>query len=208
MRVVNVIGDVMPRPHRAIPGRLRKGVMGHRFGVDDRWGHVLGHTPQEIAPSFLGDRPEHIAVAKQVGFRFPYQFAVGGDRGHEDLDGVVWQCLPLDVIAPHARDASDDYVSVGWIGDFRYFPPSQKQFRAAAELVAALTSALGLDPYKTVKGHGEVSECHDGTKAPGKSNACPGDFWQMNVFRDEVSELMRQRAYDPLLEMGIVIDAP
>ena len=148
------------------------GIMIHRCGIEDRWGHVLGYDGASIVKAFTG-KGEWPAVAAAVGSKMPYGYLVGGDRGPVELDGVVWQCLPDDVVGPNARAASSRFLSVGVIADLRYKSMSPKQRASLVKLSAALRIEHDV-PARMVKGHGEVLSAHDGSKAPDKSNACPG----------------------------------
>ena len=70
---------------------------------------------------------------------------------------------------------------------------------------AKLCVARGWDPYKCIKGHGEVAGAHGGEKAPGKREACPGlSKKQLNAFRDDVAMLMKDTGLRSLHDSGLV----
>ena len=52
----------------------------------------MGETPEEIRKALLRD-PE---TRRYIGYKFPYHFVV-------TPEGTVYQTLPLDVVAPHAK---------------------------------------------------------------------------------------------------------
>ena len=64
---------------------------------------------------------------------------------------------------------------------------------------------LKLDPYKSIKGHGEVPGAHGGKKAPGQPYACPGDCVQMNLVRDDVAQVIASRSRSFLADHGLAV---
>lgn len=188
MLVRNVTVQVSDRRYQR---RLEdpRGIMLHRIGVDLKQGIVIGHDAISICDAFRGRNAEFVEVGEATGLQLPYTFLIGGDLGPPDLDGVIWQCLPLDEIGWHARGASGQFVGIGLIGDFRTIPASPSQWASAIQLVWRLCSAFGL-PSGAVWGHGEVDGTHDGSKAPGKPYACPGDLLPMDQFRAEIGRIL------------------
>lgn len=168
------------------------GVMVHRVGVDLKTGVVIGHDALEIAEAFIGKNPRWKSVAKVTGNQNAYTFYVGGDLGPTNLDGHVWQALPIDEVGHHARRWSRYHIGIAMVGDFRVRPPSDKQWNAAVDLCSDLCLLFGVIS-KRVVGHGEVEGAHGGGKAPGKRGACPGDLWDMHAFREAVRQEMRRK---------------
>lgn len=173
-----------------------KGIMVHRVGVDltARPLTVIGHTALEICQVFQGKVKHLLDVARATGYQNPYTVMIGGDHVAADHDGTIWQVMPLDEVGWHARRWSPGYIGVACIGDFRVQPPSRRQRAALVFTLAVLCGRLGLDPYKHIKGHGEVPGAHDGTKAPGQPNACPGDLLDMLLVKDDVALVRKARS--------------
>ena len=169
-----------------------RGLMIHRCGIDLKSGVVIGYDAVEICDAFTGRDERWPTVAKATNGQNPYTFYVGGDRGHADLHGQVWQALDLNEIGHHGRGCSSTHIGIGLIGDFRVDMPGAKQWGAAVSLCADLCLMLGLAPSRVV-GHGEVDEAHGGSKAPGQPAACPGDRLVMGVFRESLSGVMKTR---------------
>ncbi len=169
-----------------------RGLMIHRCGVDLKTGAVLGLEAVEICDAFTGRVPRWHDVAAVTGRQNPYTFYVGGDRGHSDLQGKIWQALELTEIGHHARKFSRAYIGIGLIGDFRVVPPEAKQWGAAVSLCANLCLMLGLS-WRRVFGHGEMPGAHGGDKAPGRPAACPGDLLPMGSFRETLGAVMSKR---------------
>jgi hypothetical protein len=165
------------------------GLMIHRVGVDLQSGVVLGYDARSICDAFLGRAPRWAEVAKITGSENAYTLFVGGDLGPAELDGHIWQALPLDELGHHARRFSGDYLGIGCIGDFRERPPSPKQLANLVSICADLCLALGLGAAGVV-GHGEIRGAHGGAKAPGKPAACPGDLLGLDGLRSMISEEM------------------
>ncbi len=82
--------------------------------------------------------------------------------------------------------------------------PSQAQYFSLVDLLAEIVLAFGWDPYKKIKGHGEVEGSHDGSKAAGAANACPGDKLNMFVLRDDVNRLAKEGARRRLNSAGLI----
>jgi len=193
MPAVEVIIDRV-RDHKAQPRSIDaiNGLMLHRCGIDLKAGLFVGHDALEICDAFTGRDPRWPDVAQATGHQNHYTFFVGGDRGHADLHGQVWQALELGEIGHHARVYSASHIGIGLIGDFRVDTPGEKQWRAAVSLCADLCLMLGLPP-RAVVGHGECREAHGGDKAPGEPAACPGGRLSMSAFRSAVTDTMAER---------------
>lgn len=206
MQIENIIDYADDGKHRQRDWKKIEGIMLHRCGVDLETEVVLGHDGRSVCDAFLGRVPKWIEAAKATGSQNAYTFFIGGDLGSSEYDGKIWQALPLNEVGYHGRRFSLPYVGVGLIFDGRYKSASDLQYDAAIDLVADLCVALGLDPYKCVKGHGEVKGAHGGSKAPGRPAACPGHkkYINLNILRDDVAVIMRDRARRRLYEAGII----
>jgi len=175
-----------------LPSRrcARHGIMVHRCGVDKQTGHTLALTGPEFIAAFSGGVPE---ASNIVGGTMPYTFVIGGPTDANASNGVVWQCLPIDVIGWHGRRCSSEYIGVGVVGDFRFHEPTTAQWDSLVDLCSDLSVAVGFPPPKVI-GHGEARSAHDGTKAPGKPGACPGAKLNLDELRREVTERCRSAA--------------
>ncbi len=206
LQVIDVIDQVYDGKDNERDWEAAEGIMLHRCGVDLKWGNVLGYTGLEVAKAFIGQKPEWAEVAKATGGQNAYTIMVGSDLGPPEFNGKVWQCLPMDEIGWHGRRFSRGYIGYSWIADPRKKPLSESAWNTMVELCARTCVARNWDPYKAVKGHGEVPGSHDGSKAPGKNNACPGLSQQkLNVFRDDVAVRMRQQGLLSLKDAGVVL---
>ena len=187
-----IIETVRDHRYQHRPMSSVKGIMLHRVGVDLVTGIVIGYEAVEICDAFCGRQPRWHRVAAVTGGQNPYTFYVGGDRGHLDLHGKLWQALELTEIGHHGRSASRSHIGIGLIGDFRVQPPGAKQWGAAVSLCADLCLTYDV-PSKRVVGHGEVPSAHGGEKAPGRGAACPGHLLPMDVFRQQVAQVRLKR---------------
>ncbi len=188
------------------------GLMIHRCGVDGQTGVVLGYDAVSICDHFTGADKTYPEVARATGSQNAYTFFIGGDFGPENLDGQIWQALPLTEIGHHARRFSRPYIGIGCIGDFRVGhgqPPSSRQWGSCLELCSLLCLYFRLQPTQ-VKGHGEVRGAHGGNKAPGRSAACPGDQFDVEQLRDEIAQRMVEQSASSarlrLAASGLVFD--
>ena len=87
-------------------------------------------------------------------------------------DGTIYQCNKLETISYHVGYANDSCVGICLAGRFMdgALPPD-KQFAAAAQLVAYLAQKLNVR-LENVKGHKELPET---------GTACPGSDWIQGV---------------------------
>lgn len=180
-----------------------QGFAVHRAGINLVTGQVIGTTALAIGEAFIGKRKEWREVAKATGFQQPYTFMVGGDQGAPQHDGVIWQCLPMSEIGAHARRWSTPYIGVCVIADPRRKACSLPQYSALVDLLAALCSAYAFDPFRAVRGHGELQ---GGSKAAGEPGECPGSLLKMNPLRDDVARVMREPHRRELTDSGLIWD--
>lgn len=205
MLIHNVIsevsdGQVIHRDFNAI-----EGFAVHRMGVDLKWDNVLGYEPVSICAAFTGKEPKWKEVAKATGGQNAYSIMIGGDLGPAEYDGKVWQTIALDDVGYHARRFSVPYLGIGVISDARYKPISQKQRNSLVDLLVELCIGWARDPMTAIKGHGEIAGSHDGSKAPGKPNWCPG--FDMDPIRAEVAALMQEQGRRKLSDAGLVFSS-
>lgn len=154
----------------------------HRTGRDLARGLDIGTDAWTICDAFRGKIAKWSEVAAATNKQVPYTFIIGGESVH---DGKVWQCLPLDEIGWHARAASETSIGIACIGDFRYQDPTDKQYYALYKLCQRLIRGLNIHPGM-ILGHGEDESTHDGTKSPGRHNACPGHLLDVPRLRKQL----------------------
>lgn len=186
-----------------------EGIMIHRVGVDLKEGLLIGYEAVSICDAFTGKDPKWKMMANATGRQNPYTFYVGGSLGPDEYDGKIWQALRLDEVGHHALRFSKRYIGVALIGDFRVRPPSERQWVSAIDLCSDLCLLFGFVHHRIV-GHGEMPGAYgDKNKAPGKPNACPGAFLNMDNFRysvrDEMGRKVQQDAYNRIIQSGLWI---
>jgi len=196
-RIINIIEESYDGNNQPRRGEI-KGIMLHRCGIDLKTGIILGVNGNEISDVFTGKNPRFPTVTAATGGQNPYTLYVGG---HREADGVIWQALPLNEIGHHARRWSSPFIGIACIGDFRKETPSDAQLAALIDLLAGLCAAFAFDPYRAIRGHGEVQ---GGEKAPDAPGACPGSMMNLNAIRYDTEQVMKERACRALLERGIV----
>jgi hypothetical protein len=207
LEIIDIIDEVDDGKHQERDWQKVQGLMLHRTGVNLVDDKVLGYDAVSVVEAFLGRRPEWPDVAKATGGQNAYTLLIGSDLGPPEHDGRVWQALPLDEIGHHGRRFSRGYIGIGFIADPRRQPLSKKAWDAGVELCAKLCVGFAFNPYKVIKGHGEVPGAHGGTKAPGQPGACPGlSREQLNAFRHDTDEFMRERGLRELHDAGLVWD--
>lgn len=209
-QIINIIDDVFDGKDQYRNWEETKGIMLHRAGVNLVDDKVIGYDGLTVARAFTGRIPEWEAVAKATNRQNAYSLMIGTDchpDNPEDYDGKVWQALPLDEIGWHGRQFSRGWIGICWLGDPRVRPLSPNAMTAALDLCAQLCTARGWNPYRCIKGHGEVPRAHSGEKSPGKREACPGlSQSSLNAFRDDVETLMREGGLRSLHDSGLVFE--
>lgn len=190
-------GRTRTRTHEA------EGITWHRCGIDRRSGAVLGFDGRSICNAFSGRVTGLEEAAHATGSENPYTILFGGDCGPTELDGKIWQALALYDIGPHAKRWSAPTFGFGLIFDGRIGPPSAEQYQNAVELSAAFCSAHLWDPYRVIKGHGELPGATK-SKRKGQPYACPGDFLDMDVAREDVALAMGEAGKRRLYDLGVV----
>jgi hypothetical protein len=119
LKIENVIARVSDGRPQVRDWQKIVGPMIHRVGIDDQTGTVLGFDAVSICDHFTGRDQTYPSVAKATGGQLAYSIMIGGNRGPPELDGKIWQTLPLDEIGHHARRfGSMPYLGIGCIGDF------------------------------------------------------------------------------------------
>lgn len=203
--IINIVDQVFDGKDQERDWTKTKGIMLHRAGVNLKAGKVLGYDGLSVARAFIGQVPEWEEVARATNRQNAYTLMIGSDCGPAEYDGQIWQCLPIDEIGWHGRQYSKGYIGMAWLADPRVKPLSRPAWNSTVDLCADLCLARGWDPYAKIKGHGEVPKAHDGSKAPGETNACPGlSKRELNVFRDDVDSIMRERGLVRLAESGFI----
>jgi hypothetical protein len=196
-QIINIIEEAYDG--RRAPRRDEiAGIMIHRGGLDLQTGVILGLDGLSISNIFTGKDPHYPSVAAATGYENPYTLFIGG---HSEFDGLVWQALPLNEIGYHARRWSAPFIGICCIGDFRETAPTAAQMASLLDLLAGLCSAYAFDPYKAIRGHGEVQ---GGIKAANEPGACPGKLLDLNHVRYETEQVMKGRAWNGLQELGLV----
>lgn len=174
-----------------------------------RIGPGVGSSAVEISKSFQDERAGK--AGSYTGGNMPYTWVNTFDQ--------IQQALPLDEKGAHGRRFGN---TTGWgfaqLGDFNREPPSIDQWWRAVEFCAQLVPYLGDHSAKTLRilpdhlhgvkivGHGEVPAAfgkESGKDQPDGVHACPGKFWGMDDFRQEVKAIMRNRAGAALVDMGL-----
>lgn len=206
IQVIDITDYADDKKHRKRPKGHEgaSGIMVHRCGVDRETGTVLGYDAHDICDAFVGRVPRWKRVSKATGGENAYSIYIGGDCGPAELDGLIWQAIPLEEVGYHGRRFSVPYIGIGCIGDYRADEMSDKQYNSLADICSELCLGYGWNPYEVIRGHGEVRGAHDGSKAPGKPAACPGDLLVMNSLRYDVEKLMQEGARRRLHDAGLV----
>lgn len=141
-----------------------EGIMIHRVGKDRATGADFGDTAEEICKAFT-EGP----AAPYTGGKVPYTFIVEGI-------GRTAQTLPMTWVGPHALRHSLAWLSVAFVGDFRYDPLPDTQFVPGVLLVRALMGSLALGIW-AVEGHDAVPGA-----SKNKRKRCPGDKFDLYKF--------------------------
>jgi hypothetical protein len=204
MNIINVIDRVSDNRVSHRSWDKLKTIYLHRCGVDQKSGVVLGYDAPSVCDHFTGRDKTYPEVAAATGGEIAYSLMIGGDAGPPEFDGLIWQCLPLNEIGYHARRFSKEGLGIGLIFDGRVSPPSQKMYASLVDLLGLLCLGLGLNPYKSIRGHGEEPGAHGGSKAPGQPHACPGDLLVPNHVRDDTATIMREKGLRKLASSGLV----
>ena len=206
--IENIIAEVYDGRYQHRAWEETQGIMLHRCGVNLVDKIVIGYDGRTVAKAFSGKLPEWEVVATRTGKQNAYTVFVGSDCGPEEYNGKLWQALPMDEIGWHGRQFSAGYIGLAWIADPRVKSLSEKAWWSMADICAMICSARLWNPADAIKGHGEVPTAHDGTKAPGEINACPGlSKKDLNIFRGDVAALMKEKNLQALLDIGLTFKA-
>ena len=175
-----------------------------------RIGPGIGASVVEIARAFRDRRPGK--AGSYTGGNMPYTFVNTPDQ--------LQQALPLDEKGAHARRWGNMHgIGFAQLGDFNKQPPDVEQWQRAVDLCAELVPWLSehsqrmFDKLPTylrhelpVVGHGEVPGAYgtnSGKEQPNGAAACPGKYWSMDEFRQDVAAVMKQRAGMRLTDLGV-----
>lgn len=179
---------------RATPrkSRLQSLIWVHRLGT------TCGRSLPEIATFFIDG-----AGALATGGNIAYHYVVFPD--------YVAQALPLEEQGAHARRWGNAHgIGVAVLGDWNHDRPTATQWNFTVSLCADLVGLLQPHTHEVaqllpaalrrrlpVVGHGEVpGTFHEasGKNQPHGRYACPGRYWRMPEFRDDVSREITRRA--------------
>lgn len=171
-----------------------------------RIGPGIGSSAYEISKFFQGEG------ASYTGGNMAYTFVNTPEQ--------VQQALPLDEKGAHARRFGNAYgIGFAQIGDFNKEPPDPGQWARAVDLCVELVPWLSehsrrmllklpehLRHELPIVGHGEVPVAYgakSGKEQPNGTDACPGRHWNMDEFRQDVKDAMRQSAGMALTDLGV-----
>lgn len=174
-----------------------------------RIGPGIGLSAPEISNFFQTEG------AKYTGGNMAYTFV-----NTPGLDGQVQQALPLNERGAHARRWGNMHgIGFAQIGDFRHVAPHNAQWDRAVDLCAriipwlaphARSMSLKLPEHLRhelpIVGHGEVPGSFgetSGKDQPFGSDACPGEHWDMDLFRAEVRRIIVERAALDMTTTGV-----
>jgi hypothetical protein len=203
-RVINVIEQMRDRKLQLRDENDLQGIAINRVGINRKTNVVLGSTGPEIAECFLGRDKRYPEVSKATNYQNPYPFYVGGSLEEHKHNGTIWQVATIQEICWHARSYSKTHIGIACIGDFRVEEPPRRMWESTVHLCTLLCRLYSWDPFKAIRAHGELTGAHDGSKAKGQSGSCPGDLFDMNVFRYDVEQALRSRAIADLNDLGVV----
>lgn len=130
------------------------------------------------------------ANPRWTGGQMPYTFVC-------TPHGSIEQALPIQEVGPHALRWSEPTVSVVLIGDYSLRPPADVQWQPCVDLCAGLAAAL--DVADNIEGHTDRPNATRST-----SKHCPGLQFDMNKFRVEVWEAMRESAIQRLANNTVI----
>lgn len=186
-------------------------IMLHRIWFDDI--DLSAYLrPSDIIQRFEED-PE---MFKYTGGKTPYTFLV-------DKKGVIYQCLEIRDIAPHARRWNVPAISIGIIGDLRKRSPTNQQYSNLVGFCALLCPFLDIDPLSEVdleasvrlgpgqygRGYKKAPALGGHTEYPGSSSdpnkECPGANLNLQQFRVDVYSEISNRAGVVLHSNGLKI---
>lgn len=190
--------------HKKIKGDVSL-IWIHRIELAEKYGQ---NTAAGISHAFQ-TVPELVRV---TGGNMPYHWIGTPDR--------IEQALALEEKGAHARRWGNMF---GWgfanVGNFHEREPSVYVWERAVDLCAMMVP--GLDEHTPrmlaklpehlrhelpIVGHGEVPIAYDpkhGKEQPNGSDACPGRYWNMDEFRDDVRALMKEKAGNEALVKGV-----
>lgn len=171
-----------------------------------RIGPSVGTTAAQIARFFVSGKG-----VSYTGGNMPYTYV--------NTDERVEQALPLDERGAHARRWGNTHgVGFAQVGDFNKKAPHAAQWERAVDVCADLLPSLTMHSLKgeafipwhlrrtiPVFGHGEVPAAYgsaSGKQQPNGPYACPGRYWSMDEFREDVKLELERRAAARLKALG------
>ncbi len=171
-----------------------------------RIGPGIGRSVVEISKFFQTEG------ASYTGGNMAYSFVNTPEQ--------IQQGLPLEERGAHARRWGNMFgIGFAQLGDFNKQPPGPDQWNRAVDLCADLVPWLSGHNAKMLSvipvhlrndlpivGHGEVPAAYskkDGKEQPNGSDACPGRYWDMDEFRQDVRQVMKERHGYRLAENGV-----
>ena len=160
-----VIAQPTPRPHDAPMTGVEPGWMP-RGGISDRWRYIVVHHSADDRSTPQGMADWHV---KGRGWdALGYHFVIGNGVGYGDGQVYIGERWPKQMHGAHCKTPSNDYndhgIGICLIGDLDRHPPSAKQVRSLARLLAFLSNQAGI-PKSHILTHGGVTHK---TKCPGK----------------------------------------
>lgn len=160
-------------------GNRRYRGLGHIEGIIiHRISPALGLNALELTKSFM--QTNKYEAGYYTGGRMPYTFVC-------TLDGIVEQAKSLLIVTPHAKKYNRTHLGIAVIGDFRLHHPLKLQWKSTLLLCKALFDTLGWP--LPVYGHTELAGA-----SGDQQKECPGQFWPMDQFRDELSQLVHNQS--------------
>jgi len=148
------------------------GITMHQFSVPGI------HNAKGIADWYRSNQ-------QYTGGQMPYSIV-------NPMNGELELALPWNEVGPHALRWSSPTIGVVSIGDFNKQIPTPQQWESAIDIASELCCAYNLCPSDVahLSGH---TERPFASKTPGK--VCPGNFWNMDKFREHVTDAMRESAF-------------
>lgn len=140
--------------------------------------NTKGKTGTELA-QWLHDEGYEWTGSKRMSYHFLIR-----------KDGVVEQCLPLEVNGPAARGMNATGIQICVVGNFAKHKPKKVQWEALITLCAQLKRAF---PKATILPHNP--------KKP-----CPGKFLSVNALNMEVLDRLEETGRNAMKVKGVIFN--